>query len=223
MKSHKRILAVLTLATSVTLPVAVAAQTAETTAPATVQTAETTAPATIEPAESTVPVTMSSGKAVSPGKAAMFSIIPGLSQHKMGNHGKAFIMEGAVAAGIVLVATSGSSSGSGDGGGSYTPPSSAPRFAAIEFSHGGTHGDGSGNGDGNGDGGDEGSSTARYVGAGLIVGGVAWSVIDAYMSAGRQSAKTGQASNVEAETDTRIGVNVVPSFSGVMASLAMRF
>lgn len=202
MKSHEKFLTALTLVASMALPVAAAAQATEGTTPAQV-TLETTAPAPVKP-----------------GKAAMFSIIPGLSQHKMGNHGKAFIMEGAVVGGIVLVATSGSSGGSGDGGGSYTPPSSAPRFAAIEFSHGGGGGGGDGGGGGSGD---EGNSTTRIVGAGLIVGGVAWSVIDAYVSAGRQSTKAGQDSKVEPEKESRVGMNVMPSFSGVWATLAVRF
>jgi len=199
MKSHERLLTALTLAASMALPVAAAAETPESTTPA----PESAAPAPVTP---------------TPGKAAMFSIIPGLSQHKMGNHGKAFLMEGAVVGGIVLVATSGSNSGSGDGEGSYTPPSSAPGFATIEFAHGGG---GGGGGGGNGD--DEGNSTTRIVGVGMIVGGVAWSVIDAYRSAGRQSTKAVQDSKVEPGKESRVGMNVVPSLSGVWATLAVRF
>lgn len=157
-----------------------------------------------------------------PGQAAALSIVPGLCQHQLGEHGKALLMESAVVGGIVLVAANGDKSGSGDGGGSYTPPPAASGAIPARFAIGGTVDPYADGGGGNNDD-EKGSSGARVIGYSLIVGGVAWSMIDAFRSASADHATAGSMEDDASAPHSRLAMHVVPTFTGVRAGLAMKF
>jgi len=170
------------------------------------------APETTQPASSDI----------TPRKAMALSLIPGLGQHYLGEHKKALLIEGVSAAGLVVLLASGNSSSSdGPGSGSYTPPPSPSRMLAPRIGAGGG-GDGSGNGDG------QGSSAGKIIGATLLLGGVAWSLIDAPISARRRieahaTDPAAPAPHTSLDQGPHFRVAVVPWLDGFRARVALSF
>lgn len=164
---------------------------------------------------------------LSPGKAAALSIIPGLGQHQMGEHRRAYLMEAAFLCGGILYATGGSK----DGGGSYTPPEYTPppppahgagrtigSRAARLFRASGS-GDGTGNGDGSGGG----SSTGRKIGIGFMAASAVWSVIDAPRTAKRLASERPIGANSSGPESAGVRLAFQPSWDGLSASVSLRF
>jgi hypothetical protein len=158
---------------------------------------------------------------VTPGKALALSVVPGLGQHYLGEHGKAYWMEGVCASGLVVLLASSSGSSHDDGSGGYTPPEYSPP------THGSRSPLSSVASGGNGD--DNGSSAGTFIGAALLAGGIAWSLIDAPMTAQRRI-QAARATSPEApptsaipEEGPALGVAVVPLHHGLAAGLSIRF
>lgn len=174
-----------------------------------------TAPSWAQETASVVPAT----HAVSAKKALCMSIVPGLGQHSMGLHKKGLLQEAVFTTGVVLLVAG---AGDGDGGGSgytydyggYQPPEHAGRISFAE-------GDGTGNGDGNGD---DGNSGLKAAGVVCMAGSVAWSMIDASMSAKKINDANGMHSEAQdAPEAARLAWAVIPRAGGLHAHVLVHF
>ncbi len=166
------------------------------------------------------------GPTMSPGKAATLSIIPGLGQHRMGEHRRAYLMEAGFACGAILYATGGSKDGSSPytppeyTPPSYTPPPHSPRpmgSRAAQLFRVSASGSGHGNGDGSG------SSTGRKFGIGFMAASAVWSVIDAPRTARRQAAERPVSGNTSSPEDAGVHLAFQPGWDGLSASVSLRF